>query len=320
MEGMTYADLRKQWEDDCPCIDSYTSGSTGTPKRISLSKDMMLRSAQRTISYFGLNASSRLYSCISPQFIGGKMMLIRAIVAGCEFMYEQPSNRPQIGEGSCGYDLVSVVPSQMHHILQSPQTLARVKYFLIGGSAIPPQLRWAIADAGIASYESYGMTETASHIALRRIGLDDEPFSALPGISLSADERGCLVIDMGIDGTVVTNDIVQFADEEKHKFYILGRVDDVIVTGGLKVHPAQVEKLLSPLFPNMEICITSRPDALWGNHVVLLVETECIDDMASLTCKMRKLLPPHCVPKEVHAVKSLPRTASGKVIRRQLAE
>ena len=320
MEGMTYADLRKQWEDDSPCIDAYTSGSTGTPKKFSLPKERMRRAAQRTISYFGINAGSRLYSCISPQFIGGKMMLIRALVAECEFEYEQPSNRPQIGDHSRPYDLVSVVPSQMHYILQSPQILVRARNFLIGGSAIPPQLRKAIADAGIAAYESYGMTETASHIALRRIGADDKPFSALPGIFLSADERDCLVIDMGIDGTVVTNDIVEFADEAKDKFYILGRVDDVIVTGGLKVHPARVEKLLSPLFPNMEICITSRPDALWGNRVVLLIETESINDMDTLMSKMRKMLPPHCVPKEIHAVKSLPRTASGKVIRRQLAE
>lgn len=320
MEEMTYADLRQQWEDDSPCITAYTSGSTGTPKRISLPKDMMRRSAQRTISYFGINAGSRLYSCISPQFIGGKMMLIRALVARCEFEYEQPSNRPQIGECSYGYDLVSVVPSQMRHILQSPQILARVKNFLIGGSAIPPQLRKAIADAGIAAYESYGMTETASHIALRRIGMDDKPFSVLPGISLSADERGCLVIDMSIDGTVVTNDIVEFADEAKNKFYILGRVDDVIVTGGMKVHPAQAEKLLSPLFPDMNICLTSCPDALWGSRVILLVETESLADADNIKQRMRELLPPHCIPKEIIAVKSLPRTSSGKVIRRQLTE
>ncbi len=290
------------------------------PKRISLTKEMMRRSAQRTISYFGINTGSRLYSCISPQFIGGKMMLIRALVARCEFEYEQPSNRPQIGDGSRHCDLVSVVPSQMHHILQSPQILVRVKNFLVGGSAIPPQLRKAIAEAGIAAYESYGMTETASHIALRRVGMDDEPFSVLPGISLSIDERGCLVIDMGTDGAVVTNDIVEFADETRCKFQILGRVDDVIVTGGMKVHPAQVEKLLFPLFPNVEICITSRPDTLWGSRVVLLIETESIADTSVLMQQVRELLPPHCVPKEILPVKSLPRTASGKVIRRQLPE
>lgn len=318
MEGMTYDKLRQQWKDNSPCIEAHTSGSTGTPKRICLPKDMMLRFAQRTISYFGITHSSHLYSCISPQFIGGKMMLIRAIVAGCEFEYELPSNHPQIGDRSRLYDLVSVVPSQMHHILQSPHILAHVKNFLVGGSAIPLPLREAIAKAGITAYESYGMTETASHIALRRIGLDDKPFSVLPGISLSADKRGCLVIDMGIDGVVVTNDIVEFADEAKNLFHILGRVDDVIITGGMKVHPAQVEKLLSPLFPDINICVTSCPDALWGSRVILLVETDCLANTGDIMQKMHELMPPHCIPKEIRPVSTLPRTASGKIIRRPL--
>lgn len=316
MEGITYESIKREWLAATPSLSARTSGSTGKPKEISLPREVVIHSAERTVSFFRLGPGSRVHSCISPEFIGGKMMLIRALVCGAEFTYEKPSNRPVIPCGTV--DLVSVVPSQMRYILDRKEDYSHVKRFLIGGSAIPASMRREIAASGLECYESYGMTETASHIALRRVTAEELPFEAFDGIRLSADSRGCLVIGLEPDMTVVTNDIVRFEDDTRRRFTILGRVDHVIVTGGKKVHPAEVEKIISPLFPDCDICVTRRPDDLWGQRVVLLVEAPSIDNEEKIFAELRKMLPPYCVPKEIIAVPSLPRTSSGKILRAPL--
>lgn len=316
---MTYDEFLEQWRSEEGFIIAHTSGSTGTPKEIRLPKGMMRRSAERTIAYFGISPQSRLHSCIAADFIGGKMMAVRAEVSGAAFSSETPSNRPLGGFSAADrLDLVSVVPSQMRHVIDRYDEMPRVGAFLIGGSAIHPELRQAIVDRGVTAYESYGMTETASHIALRPVDAGDAPFSLLPGVSVSADDDGCLVIDLGEDGIVRTNDMVRFCDPERRTFRIVGRRDHVIVTGGKKVNPMEVEAAVAGLFPGVDICVTSRPDPLWTSRVVLLAECpDCALDRPSLTERMRELLPPWAVPKEIIAVERLPRTASGK-IKRQL--
>lgn len=244
------------------------------------------------------------------------MTVIRAEVAGCRFSFETPSNRPmQDFSPDDTLDMVSLVPSQMRYVLDHLDVMPCVRTYLLGGSAIPEAIRRDIAASALNVYESYGMTETASHIAVRRVGIPQENFCPLHGVTLSADSRGCIVIDLGADGRIVTNDIVDFAADGS--FRILGRADHVIVTGGKKVHPADVERRLSPLFGDRSICVTSRPDDFWGQRVVLLVEGE-EEIPQPVIAKMKKLLEKYEQPKEIITVKQLLRTENGKIIRKQL--
>lgn len=319
---MTYPELQAEWESDAIHILARTSGSTGTPREIMLPKAMVTRSALRTIDYFSISADDLLYSCISPDFIGGKMMLIRSLIAGCRFLYEPPSNKPlSLADSHLELSLLSVVPSQMMFILNELHSLPKVKKFLIGGSAISPELRQRIVETGVEAYESYGMTETASHIALRKVDTSERPFKLLPGISITADSRGCLVIDMGADGVITTNDLVEFDEENHTSFRILGRADHIIISGGKKVNPLLVEQKISPLLPGREICVTSRPDLLWTERVILLIEhpeEASTIDLSTLNDTLHTLLPPWECPKEIRLIPTLPRTASGKILRRPL--
>ena len=165
---MTYEDFAQEW-DSRDMITCRTSGSTGAPKEILLPKQEMVNSALRTIDFFGLTGDSLLYSCIAPDFIGGKMMLVRQRAAGCRFLWETPSNRPLDGYSGEPISLLSVVPSQVIYILDNIKDMPVIDAMLVGGSSIPESLRHRIEKSGLNAYESYGMTETASHIALRRI-------------------------------------------------------------------------------------------------------------------------------------------------------
>lgn len=248
-------------------LDAHTSGSTGTPKHIRLPMDMVRKSTWRTIRFFRLDAASRLHSCVSARFIGGKMMVIRALELGCRFTYEPSSNRPHLDESS-RIDLLAVVPSMMWDITERHKsgTLPEIRNIIVGGAPIPDSLRRAIAESGLNAYETYGMTETASHIALRRIEADQQPFSLLDGIAITTDERGCLVINLEGCPPVVTNDIASILSG--NEFRILGRADNAIITGGRKVFPEDIERRIAHLIPG-DFIITSRPSDKWGQELLL---------------------------------------------------
>lgn len=312
---MTYDDFYYDWKSDTPFIGAHTSGSTGTPKCIRLTKAMMRRSAQRTIASFGLNSHSYLYSCISPEFIGGKMMMVRALECGCEFGYETPSNTPHL-DGARHATLVSVVPSQMRFITAHPEIASRADSYLVGGSALPCSLADEISDAGLDAWESYGMTETSSHIAVRKISSDSKPFIPLPGICIRTDHRGCLVIDMGVDGVIATNDVVIIDDAGG--FTVVGRHDNAIITGGLKVHPEKVEREIGPIMGGRNYCLVGLPDPIWGEAVVLVIEGKEAPGDEHLLRKIYECQPCHCVPKKIRYVSSLPRLSNGKLDRREV--
>lgn len=346
-----YKDFSGQWLDNSQtAIEAYTSGSTGSPKRILLPKILMRRSAWRTIEYFGINCNWILGSCISAKYIGGKMMAVRAFELGIELFCESPSNRPELdmarkAEGK--EMLISVVPSQLWHILTLPLTeedKRRIR-FLIGGSPIPDDLRRQIVAKGLRAWESYGMTETASHIALRPVTEEELPFTPLPGIRLSKSASGTLVIDdtFSLDGAavdsgmllperpLVTNDLVEF--DADGNFSIVGRADNVIITGGLKVIPEVAERKIRNILKNSEeysgftdLMIVSRPDPKWGEAVTLLIEipeNTSPSDEQEIGLLLRQnqsgsgptTLRPQEIPKEIKFVRSLPRTSGGKLLR-----
>lgn len=303
----------REWRSEGEYIVAHTSGSTGKPKEIRLPKRDMRASARATVSFFGLGKTSRIAAALSPDFIAGKMMCVRAEVAGCSLVATDVSRELKL-DGALPLDLLAIVPAQIPSLVANATAREAIANVLVGGAAMSREQRRALVESGIRAWESYGMTESCSHVALRRVSLDERlPFEAMPGISFETDERGCLCVvsEKFSWGKLVTNDCVTLLDA-RH-FLFKGRADNAIVSGGLKLHPEELEKEYAPALAGREYYVCGRPDATWGSAVVLVVEGEEIPGLdtkiASVVGDRRRL------PKAIVYKDSLPRTANGKLIR-----
>ena len=305
---MTYEDFLNEWRNSDENIVCHSSGSTGTPKRIELPKLLMEESARRTVDFFNLSSESHLHSCISPDFIGGKMMAVRSELTGGRLSWETPSNRPLRDYADADIDLLAVVPSQMIDLIDRLGSLPKINAIIIGGSPIQTALRCRIEESGLNAWETYGMTETASHIALRRVKTEPEPFSALPGIKISTDPDERLRISLGKWGTFQTNDIANI--DKEGRFHVLGRADNVIITGGKKVHPEQVEASIEAVL-GCEVLVSGMPDDKWGEKVVLTLEKPIAKSPDEIMSVCHSVLSKECIPKEI-IIAPIPRTSNGK--------
>lgn len=318
-----------EWHGDNG-IRVKTSGSTGTPKEITLSKQHIERSARRTNNFFNIKKQSRIHCAISFAYIGGKMMIARSLVSGCRLTFSQPSLNINLEDSESEVKLMAVVPAQMPYILANKQHFSNVETFLLGGSAIDDRLWDKITAAGLNAWESYGMTETASHIALRRISGPSNArprFVPMKGIRIFSDFDDCLHIQ-DEDVTVATNDIVRI--HKDNSFEILGRRDDIIVSGGIKIMPQEVESILAPYIRpfSKEFFISSVPDEIWTSKMILL----CVPDGSlksdfnekSVVSKIQaaidniptEILPKKKRPKEIRIIDQLPLTGTGKLKRK----
>lgn len=329
---MTEEEFRAEWLSGSGVVVAHTSGSTGLPKAIALDKRDMEASARRTLAFFfGEDDAAwrelQLHSCVSPDFIGGKMMAVRAYVARCGVSFETPSNHPLENHSALGkVDLLSVVPSQLLFLLEHRERLARTARILVGGGALPPSLVRSAGESGLDIWESYGMTETCSHIALRKVdGVEGKPFVALPGVKVSETEGGALRIMLG-NKMYDTNDLCRLVSARE--FHILGRADNVIVSGGRKLHPETLERRMEQtlgrlLGTTIEIALTSRPDPKWGEALVLVFHDSVSVDSPCLSALPPRLkeefladgLEHYEIPKGFLRVDALPRTANGKLDR-----
>ena len=322
---MTQQEFERIWKDDNDYVVCHTSGSTGTPKEILLSKTFMRESARRTNEFFSIDEESRLHTCLDFNYIASKMMTVRADLAGCLLTSEKPTSRP-LGNVSKDekIDLLSVVPAQMAWILDAAERWMGIRHILIGGSAIPFMMRRRIVLSGYDAWETYGMTETASHIALRKVTDDDRPFLCLRGIEVKVNEDGCLVAIMPDGAELVTNDLAEITGAGE--FRILGRADNCIISGGIKIIPEELEGRLGH-FIAFNYCLSSVEDSKWGDKLVMVVERpdfEIDDDFLKMAVgvrlrQYRKILDLGVKsPKDVVIVDQLPRTANGKIDRRSL--
>lgn len=309
----------EEWNNDADNIVAFTSGSTGEPKRILLSKQLMKESALRTIRYFSLNSDSHLHLCLSPDYIAGKMMIVRSILSGAYLSYEEPSNRLKALSSENIIDLLAVVPSQLLSLLEEKDLSRKVRNIIVGGAPLSRSLKDKCRKSGVRIVETYGMTETASHVALREISSDW--FHPLDGVKVALSSEGTLNISIQNLGTFRTTDLAEINSEGG--FRILGRADDVIITGGLKVHPADLEDKITEsvdhLYPDTSFCISSITDEKWGEIIVLNIEShenKEIDDQ--LNDCFRRILKPHERPGIIKHFERLPRTESGKIARRLL--
>lgn len=315
MAQLTVSDFIREWRSEVDTVKAHTSGSTGRPKEIQLPKTLMRRSARRTNLFFGIDAKARLHLCLSPDYIAGKMMIIRALEAGCELTCEEAGNNPLSQDGSQRrITLLAVVPSQLAELLDNPQRLRLVDNILVGGSAIPPGMRGRLAKLPIPVWESYGMTETASHVALRRVTEDAMlPFRIMPGITCSLADNGTLCIE-GNGRCLTTTDCAEVLTPTT--FRLLGRLDHAIISGGIKIHPLQAEAEAADILAPYQPCfITSVPDEKWGEKVVLAVLRAVPE---SLLHGLRARLGSVRAPKEIRVIDRIPLSPSGKPLRPKL--
>jgi O-succinylbenzoic acid--CoA ligase len=278
----------------------------------------MMNSARITCDFLGLKAGDTALLCMSTDYIAGKMMVVRAIERGLRLITVEPSGHPlamQKGLPSC-IDFAAMVPLQVYNSLQVPEErecLRNIRHLIIGGGAIDEGLQTALRDFPNAVWSTYGMTETLSHIALRRLnGVDaTDCYTPFEGVSLSQTEDGCLVIDAPAvhDGKLVTNDIAELRADGS--FRILGRKDNVICSGGIKIQMEEVERLLHPHL-SIPYLITRAKDERLGEMVVLLMEGGNADEVKAV-CE--KVLPRYWQPRRFIVLDHLPLTETGKPAR-----
>ena len=303
----------KQWNDSNDYIVAHTSGSTGTPKEIKLLKSDMIVSARATCRFFNIDSRSLLVSPLSADYIAGKMMIVRAIVSDASLAMTEPTNRPDLSRFE-HIDLLPVVPSQVDAILADTSNVNRIKHLLVGGGKTDEPLEHRIKSSGIDAWASYGMTETCSHVAVRRLGNPDSCYHALPGITFTTDTESCLAIHA--DGfswkALQTNDIVALIDNKSFRW--IGRRDNIINSGGIKIVPELVEQKISHLI-DVPLYIIGRPDSKWGEAIVLYLESDKPIDTATLAKTLSTVLSPYERPKEIMVVEQFERSSSNKIKR-----
>lgn len=299
------------WFENTDFIQVETSGSTGNPKTIKLNKNHMLQSAKSTCDYLGLTESMNALLCLPTKYIGGKMMLVRAIYSGYNLITTSPSKNP-LGDVNQEINFLAMTPYQFESTLE--ESIDRVKQeqiIILGGAPVTSGLRGNILGLSSRVFETFGMTETISHIGLKRIS-ESEYFEVLAPTTIRVNKEKQLVINapqIGVEN-LVTNDIVELQGENSFKW--LGRKDFVINTGGVKVHPEELENRIGNQLKlsNENIFITSLSDERLGQKVVL-----CLLD----TCGGVKLnfenLSKYERPKEVYFLSSFVCTNNGKIDR-----
>ncbi|GMN08719.1 AMP-binding protein [Croceitalea sp. MTPC9] len=313
---ISIGDFLLDWLGNSKGISVSTSGSTGKPKKIQLQKKQMVNSALATGSFFNLIPGSSALLCLPCDFIAGKMMLVRAMVLGLELDYVKPNLNP-ISRITTEYDFTAMIPLQAQNSLNK---LNSIKTLIIGGAPVGHDLLKPLGEIQASVYETYGMTETITHIAAKRLNkkssIGENYFTVLPNISITKDNRDCLVIDAPkiSDGKVTTNDIVELISENEFKW--LGRYDSIINSGGIKLIPEQIEAKLSSVIKN-RFFVAGIPDVTLGQKLVLLIEGGI--DAEGLLSKIKsvKSLTKFEVPKAVLNPNQFIESSNGKILRAQ---
>ncbi|TCK69040.1 O-succinylbenzoic acid--CoA ligase [Winogradskyella wandonensis] len=320
-EGKNYeqatGDFLLDWLNDNDYIHVNTSGSTGKPKSIKLQKQAMVHSAIATGNFFKLEPGNKALNCLPSHYIAGKMMLVRAMILGLEIDCVEPSTHP-IFDYETQYDFSAMIPLQLKHVINYTQN---IKTIIVGGSKITQPLLERIKQSTSVFYETYGMTETVTHVALKPLESKrqkgSDTFTALPEVVFTQDQRDCLVIDAPnlTEEKLITNDIVELLSSTQFKW--LGRYDNVINSGGVKLFPEQIEDKLHAVIDERFI-VASEPDDSLGEKLVLIIENPR-DSVDSFKTRINHLkgLTKYEVPKEIYTVNRFLETANGKIQRKK---
>ena len=300
-------DFLLDWLNDEPEIQVKTSGSTGAPKVISLQKAHMVNSAKATGAIFNLHPGQSALLCLPTEYIAGKMMLVRAMVLGLKLDYVEPSSRP-LDFVSKHYDFCAMVPLQLE---TSPNKLNKIKTLIVGGAPISDDLKSRIQGLRCRVFETYGMTETCTHIAIKKLNHSPETtFKIVPDVSITTDKRDCLVIDapLIIDQKITTNDVVHLVSESEFEW--LGRADHVINSGGVKLASILKHRFF----------VAGLPDKQLGEKPVLVIEAETEEKGLFDSHDYRSLLEKFETPKKIILVSKFMESGSGKIKRKETLE
>lgn len=310
-EAISIGKFILEWLDEKAFISVKSSGSTGIPKEIKLQKKHVFNSASATNIYFDLTENTKALLCLSSEYIAGKMMLVRAMIGGWDLYTVSPEKNP-LENSDENFDFTAMVPYQVFHSLAN---LHKVKKLIVGGGAVSSELEQQLQKVNPQVFATYGMTETISHIAVRPINGTEKSaiFTALPKVNFSQNETGCLQIHAPqiSDETVITNDVVELLSSTSFKF--LGRIDNVINTGGVKVHPEIVEEKLSKHIQQSFFIASENDDAL-GERIILIIESEKQLQLENFSEVFEKLSA-YEKPKRIYAVPQFIYTETRKVKR-----
>lgn len=299
-------DFLIDWFDDKTYIEMNTSGTTGAPKLIRVEKEAMVSSALATGDFFDLNPGNKVLHCLPVDYVAGKMMFVRSFILGLDMDFVEPNSHP-LEYNDVKYDFAAMVPLQAKNSLAK---LTNIKKIIIGGVKIHKSLEQELVKLPNEIYETYGMTETITHIAAKRVG--ERAFTVLPNVTVSSNENNCLVVHAKKINPepIVTNDIVEIVSDTQ--FVWLGRFDNVINSGGIKLIPEKIEEKLSTHIPRRYFVYGQADDVL-GEKVVLYVEGEPIaidEEVFSVLDKYEK-------PKNIVFIPKFTVTATGKIMRKE---
>ena len=295
------------WFDEKPYIEMHTSGSTGIPKLIRVSKQSMVNSALATGSFFDLQHGARILNCLPMKYVAGKMMFVRSFVLGLEMDFVPASLHPLKKLEEC-YDFCAMVPLQAQNSIND---LHLIKKLIVGGAKINAKLeKQLLRLKKTECYETFGMTETVSHIAAKKVG--EKAFRLMPNVTIRTDDRTCLIIDapLLLDESIISNDLVEIING--NQFIFLGRLDNVINTGGVKINPEQVEEKLVHKI-NSRFMISGKADVDLGEKVILIVESEPYTFDKQIFNELEK----YEKPKEIFFLKHFKDSNNGKLLRKE---
>lgn len=315
---MNLHEFLSEWNNSCDTITVHTSGSTGKPKLICVEKRRMIASARMTCSFLGLKPGDTTLLCMPIDYIAGKMVVVRSLVYNLKLISIKPSSHPltTLTEPPV---FAAMTPMQVYCSMQENkerELLSKIKHLIIGGGAIDEDLEAQLRTFPNAVWSTYGMTETLSHIALRRINGKDADcwYTPFKDVNIHIASDNCLVIDapMICEKSLHTNDLAELADDGR-RFRILGRKDNIIDSGGIKINMEAIENLLHPHIKTPFI-ITKRHDPRLGEAVTMLIEKEGAN-INTVRNVCERVLPKYWRPQSYFTVTQIPTTETGKPAR-----
>lgn len=327
------------WESGQEEFTIQTSGSTGIPKQIVLHRKQMIASAKMTAKAFDLQEGDTAFCCLNIDYIAGMMMLVRAFEIGMDLIVVEPSSNPFVGiekhlyllNSNRGHNFFAFVPLQIQTILDETPALGEIlnsaKAIIIGGAAVSETILEKIQKIYRPIYATYGMTETITHIAIRRLnGAEkDDFFNTLDGVDIKLNENNCLMIKSKAIGNewIITNDVAEIINGSS--FVLHGRIDNIINSGGVKIQLEKIEKVGEPILRKLQLFdryfVYSLPDKKLGERLILVIENKTKSELMSVVDAMKidiikafkEILPKFEVPKEVFFVEKMIETPTGKI-------
>ncbi len=300
-------------------IEVTTSGTTGKPSTITFPKSAFVASAKRTLTFFNLSPGDRVLLCLPPRYIAGKMMIARALAGGLDLLITEPKSDPWENWKE-PVKFVPVVPLQLKSLLKHPDKHDLLETILVGGATIDHALERKLQRFGPTVFQSFGMTETLTHIAVRRVNGENpaESYRVLEGFEVSTDKESRLIVKSeNLSEALFTNDVVTLEDEKHFRWH--GRYDDVINSGGIKIFPEDVEKKIAGMIYR-RFLIAGLPDKELGQKVVLIMEGKPMEEscLEALLNRIRMKVEKHYAPKEIRFFEKFPETDSGKIKRKEI--